>query len=247
MAHPYEFALPIIDEPDISWVNWDVEGFTGFELWNGLSEFKTVVRSIKDGVRYLFMPELMAHGPLQTTLSKWDELLSSGKKVNAVAGSDAHAIKFQKSFFKRTVFPYEFHFSALNNHLLIEDELTGNLEQDKAIIYQALRHGSSFIGYDLPGSTKGFRFIIENDTGKFFPGDLVKLDPGATVKVSLPKPANIRLLHNGFVIHEQKETDRLTYPISQPGYYRVECSIYFLGQQRGWIYSNPIYANATKK
>lgn len=242
LAHPYEFDLPMIHEPDISWVSWEVEGFTGLELWNGLSEFKTVTRSLKDGLKYLFMPELMAHAPLPAAINKWDELLCSGRKVNVVGGADAHAIKFQKAILKRTVFPYEFHFSAINNHLLVEDSLTGDLEYDKAMVYQALRSGSSFIGYDLPASTRGFRFIIENNTGVFQPGDTFELDSGATVKVNTPEFANIHLIHNGKVIYEQTKANRMIYTLSQPGYYRVECSIPFINKERGWIYTNPVYA-----
>jgi predicted metal-dependent phosphoesterase TrpH len=241
LAHPYEFDLPMIHEPNISWVNWEVENFTGLELWNGLSEFKTVVRSLRDGIKYLFLPEMMAHGPLKPALAKWDELLNSGKKVNVVGGSDAHAIKFQKSILKKTVFPYEFHFSAINNHLIVNEGLAGSLSVDKAVIYEALRKGSSFIGYDLPAPTRGFRFVIDDDENEYNLGEVFTLKDGATARINLPESANIRLIHNGKVISEQKNANRLTYSISQPGAYRVECSLNFLGEERGWIYSNPIY------
>lgn len=247
LAHPYEFDLPMIHEPDISWVSWEVEGFTGLELWNGLSEFKTVSRSLRDGLKYLFMPELMAHAPLPAALNKWDELLSNGKRVNVVGGADAHGIKFKKAILKKTVFPYEFHFSAINNHLLVNEPLTGDLDHDKKMIYQALRHGSSFIGYDLPASTRGFSFIVENDAGVYYPGDTFELDSGATVKVSTPEFANIRLIHNGNVIYKQNKANRMIYTLSQSGYYRVECSIPFINKERGWIYTNPMFAIASKR
>jgi hypothetical protein len=247
LAHPYEFDLPMIHEPDISWVNWEVDGFTGLELWNGLSEFKTVVRSLRDGIKYLFLPEMMAHGPLKPALAKWDELLNSGRRVNVVGGSDAHAIKFQKAILKRTVFPYEFHFSAINNHLLVEEGLSGSLALDKAVIYEALRRGSSFIGYDLPAPTRGFRFVIDDDDNEYQPGDVFTMKDGATARVNLPENANIRFIHNGKVISEQKNTNRLTCSITQPGVYRVECSLYFLGEERGWVYSNPIYVKPGSK
>lgn len=244
LAHPYEFDLPMIHEPDISWVSWDIEGFTGLEIWNGLSEFKTVVRSFKDGLKYLFLPEMMAHGPLDVTLAKWDELLCLGKKVIAVGGSDAHAIKFSKWSIKKTVFPYEFHFSAINNHLWIDEPLSGDIDQDKAMVYQALRRGASFVGYDLPSPTRGFRFSIEDLDGEHFPGGTISLASGATARISLPDIGDIRLIHNGKVIHEQTSSDRLLYTLSEPGFYRVECFTYFLGKRRGWIFSNPIFAKA---
>ncbi len=42
LAHPHEYDLPMFHEPDISWDSWEVEGYIGFELWNGFSEFKTL-------------------------------------------------------------------------------------------------------------------------------------------------------------------------------------------------------------
>lgn len=247
LAHPFEFALPMINEPDISWVAWDITGFTGLELWNGLSEFKTVVHNLRDALKYLFFPELMAHAPLKSTLQKWDELLNTGMKVFAVGGADAHALKIKKSIIRKTVYPYEFHFRAINNHILIDEPLNGNLEHDKNCVYQALRKGSSFIGYDLPAPTRGFHFIIEDGEGQHSMGETVKLDTGATATIRLPEKAKIRLIHNGRLIREQSNTDRLVHAISEPGFYRVECKINFLGKERGWIYSNPIFAAPAKR
>lgn len=247
LAHPYEFDLPLINEPDISWVDWSVEGFNGLELWNGMSEFKTVSRTLLTALKHLYMPELVAHQPLPATLKKWDELLCSGHKVSAIGGSDAHAIKIHKGPIKRIAYPYEFHFSAINNHLLLEEDLNGNLAHDKAIIFDALRRGSSFIGYDLPASTRGARFVIENEEGVFSPGDTLGLDSGATARVSLPENAHLRLIHNGRVIHEAQNSNRLLYTISEPGVYRLECLIYFIGKERGWIYTNPIHAVENRK
>ena len=45
IAHPKERAAPLFDEPELPWVDWDVSGFTGIELWNYMSEFKTHLTS----------------------------------------------------------------------------------------------------------------------------------------------------------------------------------------------------------
>ncbi|MEA3351913.1 MAG: PHP domain-containing protein, partial [Chloroflexota bacterium] len=34
LAHPVDPAAPAFDETDLSWVDWDIHGFTGIELWN---------------------------------------------------------------------------------------------------------------------------------------------------------------------------------------------------------------------
>jgi len=38
IAHPLTRPPPAFGEPDISWVSWEVQDFTGIELWNAMSE-----------------------------------------------------------------------------------------------------------------------------------------------------------------------------------------------------------------
>ncbi|MBI9046120.1 MAG: PHP domain-containing protein, partial [Anaerolineaceae bacterium] len=45
IAHPFEDSLPQFGEKDIPWTNWEVEGYTGIEIWNNLSELKTVMKN----------------------------------------------------------------------------------------------------------------------------------------------------------------------------------------------------------
>jgi hypothetical protein len=247
LAHPNEFGLPLFREPDISWETWDVENFTGLELWNGFSEFKAVSRTFAKTLFYAFFPEFMAHSPHPKTIQKWDELLTVGQRVYAVGGSDAHAIHFRYGFFKKTIFPYEFHFSTINNHLLIHDALDGDIPHDREIVYKALRQGNSYIGYDLPASTSGFSFSIENNELTAQMGETINIDNGGTVRIKSPQRTVITLTHNGNRIVTTGISDRLIYTVTEPGYYRVECSINFLGQERGWIYSNPIFCTRKSK
>jgi predicted metal-dependent phosphoesterase TrpH len=45
IAHPIDPAAPAFIEPDISWVSWEVQDFTGIELWNAMSEFKSLMKN----------------------------------------------------------------------------------------------------------------------------------------------------------------------------------------------------------
>jgi len=158
LAHPDDPAAPVFKEVDISWADWSVKNYTGIELWNALSELKTVVPSKLHGAFYAFFPALVANRPIAATLEKWDELLSAGRRVVAIGGSDAHALRMHMGPLSRVIFPYEFHFRTVNTHVFTANPLSGDSNTDKQMIYEALREGRCFVGYDLPGSTRGFRF-----------------------------------------------------------------------------------------
>jgi hypothetical protein len=243
IAHPFEDALPTFGETDITWVDWQVENFTGIELWNGLSELKSVVHNKLGGLFYAYFPEFIANAPPTAALKKWDELLMAGKKVVAIGGSDAHALKVRLGPIHRVIFPYEYHFHAINTHLLVESPLSGDLIIDRRMIIEALRRGHVFIGYDLPASTRGFRFTAAGKDQTAISGDTIFLDTGITIQVRLPRTAECRLIKDGITLRTWNNRDICTEVINQPGIYRVECYITYLGKSRGWIYSNPIYVN----
>lgn len=246
IAHPFEHDLPMFHETDITWDSWDVEGFTGLELWNGFSEFKTVARTLAQVIYHAFAPELIPHQPLPQALARWDELLTAGKRVVAVAGSDAHALNYRYGFIKKKIFPYRYHFSSINNHLLLPSSLSGDLNKDKKEIYQALCKGTSYICLDRAAPSLGFTFTAENGDAVANVGEEIKLNPGATIRINLPRKAQVRLIHNGTVMVELDNCDLLVKTIDKPGAYRVEAYVDHLGEKRGWIFSNPIYAVKNK-
>ena len=125
IAHPVDPAAPAVDEPDISWVDWDVQGFSGIELWNGMSEFKSLLRTKLHALFYAYNPKRVAHGPHPKTLKLWDQLLSGGERINAIGGSDAHAFPIRIGPLKRILFPYEFHFRTINYCFCRIDLLNG--------------------------------------------------------------------------------------------------------------------------
>jgi hypothetical protein len=248
LAHPNEDSLDIFGEPDISWVDWTVQGFQGLEIWNAMSEFKTVSKSsILLSIMYAYFPHLMAHGAHPITLKKWDEYLSANKYVLAIGGTDSHAIPYRFGPFKRIIFPYGFHYSTVNNHLLIPNALTGNFQQDRQLIFEAIRQGHYFIGYDLPQSTKGFRFSAKGQYHQYQMGDVASEERNLTLQIHVPHPATCHLIHNGKRIQSWKNQEICTFQALETGYYRVECTIPFWGKQRGWIYSNPIFLGKAQK
>lgn len=241
LAHPYDPEAKAFSEADISWEDWSVENYTGIELWNALSELKTVVPTKLHGVFYAFFPALVARQPLPATLAKWDELLADGRKVVAIGGSDAHALPMRMGFLRRIIFPYEFHFRTVNTHALLPEPLSGDAAHDRALIYHALAAGHCFIGYDLPAPTRGFRFTAQGRERTAQMGDDIPAKFGVTLQAKLPSPAEIHLLKDGQPLQIWKDKDACTHITAEPGVYRIEAYRRYLGRLRGWIYSNPIY------
>lgn len=245
LAHPYDPAAPAFNEHDLSWVEWSVENFTGIELWNALSEFKSLLRTKLHGVFYAYFPAWIARGPLSDTLRRWDELLAH-RRVVAVGGSDAHAGRFRLGWLSRVIFPYEFHFRAVNTHVLLPTPLSGEVRRDRSMIYEALAAGHCFVGYDLPASTRGFRFTAQGRIrwgreGSAIMGDEIAARGGVTLQARLPRPADIRLIKDGSVVQQVHNKASLTHITTEAGVYRIEVYRRYLGAKRGWIFSNPIY------
>ena len=241
IAHPHDPESKVFQEPGISWINWDIDNFDGIELWNAMSEFKSLLKSKFHAIFYALHPNRIATNPFEATIKKWDELLISGKKIVAIGGADAHALPGRIGFFRKTIFPYRFHFSTINTHLLLQMPLTSDFLTDKDLVITALSSGHGFIGYDLPHSTKGFRFVAHGREKSAIMGDEISSQNGITFQIHLPIPTECHLLQDGKIIKTWYSHENCTHITNEPGVYRVEAFINYLHRRRGWIFSNPIF------
>ncbi len=253
LAHPHEKDCRLLPYPNLAWHDWQIEGYTGLELWNYMSSFVCRLADVLNrlpvqnalldkltAVRVALNPEKYITFPEPETLALWDELLAQGKQISVVGNSDAHGTPFNLGPLHRVIYPYEYLFRAVNTHLMLTTPLTGDLEPDKQAILRAIGRGHGWVAYDLPHPTKGFRFT-GHGMSKGRMGDRVQMDAGATLQVITPTRANIRLIRHGEIVASIENESNLTHIPTQPGAYRVECTIPYLGKERGWIYSNPIY------
>jgi len=241
IAHPYDQAMPAVGETDITWVDWGVRGVTGIEVWNWFSEFKSYLKSKLHAIFYAYNPKLSGRGPDPSAMRKWDELLAEGSKLVAIGGSDAHARPGRLGPLRRTLFPYEFHFRTVNMHLLLPRPLGEDVAADSAMIYEALRQGHCFIGYDLPTSTRGFRLTAHGADKIGGMGDELSAKGGVTIQIRLPLRTECTIFKDGQAVKTFHYNDQCTFITSEPGVYRVEAYIFYRGTKRGWIYSNPVY------
>ena len=74
-------------------------------------------------------------------------------------------------------------------------------------------------------------------------GDTLLLDGGGvTFQIRVPLACECKLIHaGGETITWNKPATIFSHITKEPGAYRVECWIDYLGKKRGWIFSNPIY------
>lgn len=241
IAHPFEDALALFNETDITWENWQVSGYTGIELWNGLSELKTVIKSKIHAVFYALFPAYLAHGPNIQAMQKWDGLLNKGCVVSGIGGTDSHELSLKMGPLKRKIFPYEWHYQTINNHLILNEPLSGEADGDISRVVQAFSNGNFFIGYDLPMPTTGFRFYGSGATRQILMGEITDLSTSITLQISLPSTARTVLYRDGVSVAEWMDNEKCTYIVTEPGVYRCQCFIRYLGKERTWIISNPIY------
>ena len=237
IAHPFDYPLKFAHEPGLPWVDWDVEGYTGIEIWNYMSEFKRRLPIKLLAVYYVFHPEKAIRGPFPESLKLWDDLLLSGKHVVGFGGADAHATPMAFGPWKRVVLPYEYLFRCVNTHLMIDEPLTGKVDRDKRAIYKALQDGRGWVGYDLIGSTKGFKFSARSGALHATIGDEIKRAGAITLEAHTPLPARIQIVKAGKGVVGRSAGTSLKFTTAEAGIFRIEA--YRSG--KGWIFSNPIY------
>jgi hypothetical protein len=208
-----------------------------------MSEFKSHIKSIPRAIFYAYNPTLSGLGPFPEVLERWDRLLAAGTRVVAIGGTDAHATPIRKGPLFRVIFPYEWLFRTVNTHILTKEPLTGTAEIDRKRLFSNLQRGRCFVGYDLPASTKGFRFTAQGDGSQVIMGESITAHFGVTLQVKLPSRADINLLCNGVQIRQWEDCEAAVHTVVEPGAYRVEVYRSFQGKNRGWIFSNPIFVS----
>ncbi len=238
LAHPIERSSKLVPKT-YPWVSWNVRGFTGIELWNFMSGFREFAKDYPTALTFSFVPHLFPEGPLPEMLGLWDDLLVEDKVV-AIGGSDAHGKTYRLGPIRRRIFPYEFLFRAVNTHVLTPKPFTHSLEEDGALVYDALRQGHAWVAYDLVHPTTHFRFwaTVEND--RAIMGDDIRWAEGISLHAVLPASARVILRKDGDVVYDDV-TRILNYPVEEPGVYRLEAWKKAWGKERGWIFANPIY------
>lgn len=147
------------------------------------------------------------------------------------------------SSYQTAPFQYPQLFSSVSNHLLIPNALTGDINSDTNMLYDALKTGRLFIAFDGLRPAKGFCFLAvgDNDEEPAYPGEQIILRNSVTLKIRVPANCRCRLFRSGAILREWVNIASIPYTATEPGVYRVECVIEHNRRFLDWIYTNPIY------
>ncbi|MBM3836969.1 MAG: alpha/beta fold hydrolase [Verrucomicrobia bacterium] len=222
------------------------EGFVGMEICNRHTD------AVLDNTMYLFLagalndPEKWRKlvenfkaypdeffgagtGYQPKIFAKWDKELQQ-RPFTGIGANDAH----QNQIFKGITFdPYEVSFRNLCTHILAQ-ELT------ETAVRESLKEGRVYVSHDWLSDPTGFAFGAANNLGVFSLGDTAPMLGTTRLVGVVPIFARLKLLHNGAKVHEVEGTN-LTFQAKAPGAYRLEAWLRVDGEDRPWIYSNPVF------
>lgn len=239
LAHPFDTPSTLIPQ-SFPWMDWDIEGYAGFEIWNFMAEFRPHASSKMKALLVGLFPRYFTTGPYPEMLAKWDEMLQL-QPTAAIGGPDSHAEVFELGPLKRRFLSYDYCFQAVNTHILTPEPFNGDFEHDRKLVYDAIAAGRAWVGYDMAYPTEGFGFTAQSDGVVAQMGDSIPVGEGITLEIELPASAQFRLIRAGRGVVASGHGKRLTYKTSTPGAYRVEVWKRYWLKPRGWIFSNAIY------
>jgi hypothetical protein len=129
--------------------------------------------------------------------------------------------------------PYERSLSYVTTHILLR-------EFNEISVRRALKNGQAYVSHDWLCDPTGFAFVIEQNGRRVgVMGDELRLEKGLRIRLAAPVAGTIKLYRNGKSIREMS-SDNLDFEITEAGIYRAEIWLEVDGEQRPWIYANPL-------
>lgn len=160
---------------------------------------------------------------------RWDRALERGR-FTGIAANDAH----QNTLLgKLQLDPYEVAFRNVSTHVLAR-------ELSPASLREALKNGRAYVAHDWLADPTGISFAAVNTLGVYHMGDEAPMLGGTRIEVRTPVPAVLKLIHKGQVV-ATATGESLTHKAVSSGAYRLEAWLEIDGEQRPWIYTNPVF------
>jgi hypothetical protein len=229
-----------------SWQSSSADGVEVYNLFTNARQYNAAVMFFDGLWSYRGYADLMFANffvrPAEN-LKRWDETMSPGRRLVAIAGNDAHSNvglsvndASGKQWLGIKLDPYERSFRVVRTHVLIKKEKGLNRES----LLEAISKGHCYISFDLFGNAKAFSFSTES------PGNIMGDEVPSLGRMRLlakaPLASRFILLRDGIAI-DQKSGTTVDFVVDTPGRYRVEVYLDSLPAPASgqlWIISNPI-------
>lgn len=214
----------------------ECEALGGIELWSFLNDTLEPLESIREIARFIAAPGRVVRHPPERNVRAWEELCRT-RRVVALGGLDAHQIGVRVAGrVPLRLMGYARSFRHIRTHVLCHEAPSGDLEGDRARVFEALREGRCYIAHDWVAPARGFAFWASDGSGSALPMGAEAAAGGWTLRVSAPRPCSLRIVRDGEVL-AQADGARLELAAEEPGVYRAEAHL----GDRTWVISNPVY------
>ncbi len=248
-------AHPGSPRESLRWTDWSAP-IDGLEWVNADSEWRDeprlpIARAL---AAYLFRPAAAMATLLDrpaSVLDAWDRL-TRGRRVLAIAGSDAHArlgvshTDPDVSAIYAPVPGYVETFRVFSNHVVLDAPFSGDAAHDAGRLLDAVRQGRLYSVIDALASPGSLSFTATSGSHTAQIGDDLVSGGDVQVRASVNAPpgTTIVLFKDGQRVHEVTDGVLETNGGRDPGVYRVEAYVRDSpgGPPVPWIVSNPIYA-----
>ncbi|GAA0878994.1 hypothetical protein GCM10009119_19620 [Algoriphagus jejuensis] len=112
-------------------------------------------------------------------------------------------------------------------------------------IKEGIEKGNAFVAFEGLAKAEGFQYFALNEKSELagILGDSLAVQVANQLKVLSPFPARYRLIHDGELLLETRESSyEFDFsPENQKGNYRIEADLWLNDEWVNWIFTNPIY------
>lgn len=227
--YPDEMLASQLDYPEIYLSKWDRETqtrrLTGVAANDCHHNMVMITKKLDDttaGVGTIVDPDDGLRKVYTATSPTLAELLKDRQPGEIVAKLDFD--------------PYYRSFRNESTHILAP-------EQTEAAVRAALKAGHAYVSHDWMCDPTGFVFGARKEGEEKLAavmGDEVTWDPALRIAAEFPVECDVRLIKDGEEI-AKSHGRTFSYTPERPGVYRIEGWLKVDGEDRVWVYSNPLY------
>ena len=239
IAHPDHEGTQKFHVKHFPWQDWSVSGYTGMGIWDFMTDWQSTLKSLPAALAAYLFPAYVLKGPRDITLKRWDHLNKAGRVVG-IGELDNHDTPRKILGMTVGIFPFKRAFRFIRTHLLLDNPLKGEAEEDMNVLLRALKNGRAYIAMEYFRDAKGFSVSLSDLNREVTMGDEFSLKGEALLSVKIPERGKIRIIQDGGVVAEAVGK-KIMCKISQGGVYRAEVYLKVRGKYRPWIFSNPVY------